>query len=422
MLSRLPREILGQGDVPIDGANRDYSVRELLEGVRDDESRRQRGRSAVGGRDSRLAQRIDSPYKGKIDFGILTIRQDENDAVLRRFPKLACEDRQRRYRIRTPDLPGGGAYTLAVVRCLEQGNTDAQAAARDLLEDLRPRFLLVIGIAGGVPAHEFTLGDVVVSNRIVDFSVEALIKDQATEYSLGGGPLHPDAAKLAADVSAMVTDGDLGAWNSRAAITLDRPPIDLAEDRFYGETEWKDSVRDKVTRHFKDRPSRPPLVTTGAVASSDRLIKEDEKLAVWLKVARQIIAVEMESAGIYKAAHGKVPFLAIRGISDVPGYTRHPDWTAYACETAAAFALAFLLNRPVAPIGQIDAAGESHVVHPLGPHHWRKQNNPRLFDTTISRRPSPSTSTTTNWVPTPESSSIRCGTNVVSPSRTCSNQ
>jgi hypothetical protein len=43
-------------------------------------------------------------------------------------------------------------------------------------------------------------------------------------------------------------------------------------------------------------------------------------------------------------------FLAIRGISDVVDFNRDPDWTAYACETAAAFAQAFLLTRPTEPI------------------------------------------------------------------------
>ena len=58
----------------------------------------------------------------------------------------------------------------------------------------------------------------------------------------------------------------------------------------------------------------------------------------------------MESAGIYTATHGRVPFLAIRGASDVVGFKRDHDWTAYACETAAAFARALLLTRPIEPI------------------------------------------------------------------------
>ena len=151
----------------------------------------------------------------------------------------------------------------------------------------------------------------------------------------------------------MVADGELDGWNSPAAITQSRPPVGLADDRFYGDDAWKESVREKIERHFADRPPRPPLAVTGAVASSDRLIKDDETLSVWLKIARQVVAVEMESAGIYKAAHDhKVPFLAIRSISDVVGFKRHPDWTAYACETAAAFAKTFLLTKPIEPIAR----------------------------------------------------------------------
>jgi nucleoside phosphorylase len=337
-------------------------VRELLEGVRDDGARRHRRRNdgsdapafgelAADTAQPRRGHPSASPHRGKIDFGILTIREDENVAVLRRFDKVATDKQQRVYRIRSLKLPSGGAYTLAVLRCLEQGNADAQAAASAMLEDLAPRFLLVVGIAGGAPSHEFSLGDVVVSSRIVDFSVEAVIRSEGHEYALGGGPLHSEAGKLAADLSAMITDDELPGWSCPDSLTKERPPVDLGEAHFYGTDQWQKSVRDKLTRHFADKPPRRPLAVTGAIASSDRLIKDDETLAVWLKFARQVVAVEMESAGIYKATHGRnVPFLAIRGISDVVGFKRHPDWTAYACETAAAFTRAFLLTRPIEPI------------------------------------------------------------------------
>ena len=111
-------------------------------------------------------------------------------------------------------------------------------------------------------------------------------------------------------------------------------------------------MRQKIKRHFGSSASRPPLAVTGASASSDRLIKDDDLLEVWQKIARQVVAVEMESAGIYKATHGRVPFFAIRGISDVVGFKRDPDWTAYACETAAAFTKAFLFTRPIALIAK----------------------------------------------------------------------
>jgi nucleoside phosphorylase len=295
--------------------------------------------------------RLGSPYRGKIDFGIVTIREDENAAVLQRFEGIATEERRRRYRIRRLTLATGGAYTLAVVRCLEQGTTEAQAATYALLEDLEPRFVLVVGIAGGVPSHELSLGDVVVSNRIIDFSVEAVIRGGGRQYALGGGPLHPEAAKLAADIASAIADGQLDSWSSPDAITHPRPGVDLSDKQLYGDNDWKRSLRGKLEHHVNGR-SRPPLAITGAIASSDRLIKDDETLARWLQIARQVVAVEMESAGVYRATHEhSVPLLAIRGISDVVGLKREPGWTAYACHSAAAFVRAFLATRPIEPVG-----------------------------------------------------------------------
>jgi nucleoside phosphorylase len=295
-------------------------------------------------------------FRRKVDFGIVTIREDEAEAVLERFPKMTVVEGRRRYRIRRLPLPDGSSYIIAALRCFEQGNTDALSAARDLLEDLDPAWILVVGIAGAVPSRDLTLGDVIVSTRIVDFSVEAVIKDQSREYALGGGPLHPDAAALAGDVRAMVVDGDLEGWNSAESLRLPPPPVDLAPANFYGDDDWQRSVRDALEHRFSGGVERKSRVVAGAIASSDRLVKDAEILGVWLKIARQVQAVEMESAGVYKAAHGRVPFLAIRGISDVVGFRRHPDWTAYACESAAAFMRALLLTRPVAPRAQ--AAGK----------------------------------------------------------------
>ena len=61
--------------------------------------------------------------------------------------------------------------------------------------------------------------------------------------------------------------------------------------------------------------------------------------------------MEMELAGVYQAAWGyRKPVLAIRGISDIVGFKRSPEWTRYACHTAAAFLLALLRSRPIIPL------------------------------------------------------------------------
>jgi nucleoside phosphorylase len=288
-----------------------------------------------------------SDVKGKVDFGIITIREDEFEAVLERLPKYARVTGRRQYNLRRVELPGGEAYLVAVIRCVEQGLGEAQSAAHDLLEEMDPQWLLVVGIAGAVPSDDFSLGDVVVSTRIHDFSVEAVLHDRAPEYALAGGPVHKASATIAANLPAL--KDELGLWNSPASIVVQRPPVEVNEASFYGNDGWSENVRKSLLRHAA-RPA--PVVTTGAIASSDRLIKDTEIVAVWLKMARQVSVVEMESAGVYRAAHGaSVPVLAIRGISDVVGFTRDSRWTGYACHTAAAFTRAFLLTRPIPPRG-----------------------------------------------------------------------
>jgi len=284
--------------------------------------------------------------KGKVDFAILTIREDEFDAVLERFPPFETLQGRRMYNLHRLDLPAGGSYLVAMVRCIEQGNTEALDATRDILEELQPRWLLVVGIAGAVPSDEFGLGDVVVSTRFHDFSVEAVLQDKESEYAMGGGPVHKDAATVIANLRAMKVK--LQGWNTASSIIAPRPPIELDEKLFYGGEDWQERTRKALTKHTA---RTEPLVTAGAVGSSDRLVKDTKILATFLlKAARQVLAVEMESAGVYRGASGRgVPAVAIRGISDVVGFKRDPGWTAYSCHSAAAFTRAFLRTRPVVP-------------------------------------------------------------------------
>src|SRR5678815_564259 len=115
----------------------------------------------------------------QVDVGIITILADEFEAVHRRLStKTKIVSGRREYNVfSVPTV--NGACTVALTRCLEQGTGEAQSVARDLLEELDPQWLLVVGIAGSVPVSELTLGDVVVSTRILDFSVEAVAADHS---------------------------------------------------------------------------------------------------------------------------------------------------------------------------------------------------------------------------------------------------
>ena len=280
-----------------------------------------------------------------VDIGILTIREDEFRAVLQVFPDGhgIYKGRHREYTLRTADAGQGARYRLAVLRQIEQGNGEAQEAARDLIDDLQPSLLLVVGIAGGLPSDDICLGDVVLSTRVLDFSLEARKFREHTTYNVGGGPIFKSIAAGIANLSAR--ESDLGIWWEELP---SKPSVTWAPSRLYGPTVWRRQVRGSLKSHFgKGLPAKPPTFSTGAIASSDRLVKDPKVLFPWITTARGILAIEMESAGVHRATRDRTPMLSIRGLSDIVGLKRHDAWTKYACAAAAAFARGYLRTRPV---------------------------------------------------------------------------
>ena len=298
--------------------------------------------------------------KGKIDFGIITIREDEFEAVLQRLPAQQLVTGRQGYAISRLQTANGDEYMIAIARCIEPGNGQGQLVARDLIDDLDPQWLFLVGIAGSVPDYEYTLGDVILATRLHDFSISASLEDQkertSQQFSTRGGGMHPEVQKWLSLLPALPSF--LEPWNTPEALTVPRPQVKFAKGNFYGSEQWKKTVRARLNRYFgKNSVRKKPKAFAGSVASSDVLLKNSKMAGQWLNTARDLKAVEMELAGVYLAAsHAHKPVLAIRGISDVVGFKRSPDWTTYACHTAASFLAALLRFRPINPLSVQEAS------------------------------------------------------------------
>src|SRR6266566_9342711 len=124
----------------------------------------------------------------QVDFALITIRPDEFAAVLQRFrTKVEKGKSGRTYGIAQVPTKTGKNCSVAVVRCSEQGNDTAQQVANDVINDLDPQMILVVGIAGGIPHETFTLGDVIVSTRINNLNVSKRFEDGKEEFDMRGG-------------------------------------------------------------------------------------------------------------------------------------------------------------------------------------------------------------------------------------------
>ncbi len=298
----------------------------------------------------------------QVDFAIITIRPDEFAAVLQRFPTQVQKGPSgRTYGISQVVTKTGKTCRAAVVRSSEQGNDAAQQVANEVINDLDPQILLVVGIAGGVPSDDFTLGDVIISTRIDNLNVSKRFEDGREEFDIRGG-IHPGISDVTS--SLLLYQRELAGWNDPGSITLDRPETDLRRfetDEFKAKiaegqknASWYKKVRASITSHFSNERNRTrqPLFETGTIASSNSLIRNIDIFVQWLQTARSILAVEMESAGVYQATqriNHQYPVMAIRGISDIVGLERDNQWTKYACQTAAAFAYAFVTAGIITP-------------------------------------------------------------------------
>lgn len=278
-----------------------------------------------------------------VDVGILTMKEEEFEAVLDQLGDTeVVQPKRRAYEVATLNT-AKGPCVVAVTRCAKQGNTFAQSAVNEMVEDLSPAFLLVVGIAGATPTEDFTLGDVVVSSHVHDLSLEDTGTGGERRFNAQGGPLHPKAEALVENLKA--TERRMKGWQD--LITLERPTFD--GDFGTDDDDWNRSIQKAFDWHVSSGRTRPK-VTAQAIAASDRLVKDPCYLVQWKSVLKGVSAVEMESAGVLVASRRKgIPFLAIRGISDVVGWKRSEHWTLYACHSAAAFAKAFLMSGVLPP-------------------------------------------------------------------------
>lgn len=290
-----------------------------------------------------------SSVRGCTDIAILTVRPDEFEAVLKRFPdRRPVIGGKNRYEYATVE-DGGGRTTVAIARIIEQGPGIAQAIARNTIEDLEPSWLLLVGIAGGVPDTEYSLGDVILASRLHDFSVSAALQGQPPTYESAGGPMHLDVERF---LSAIPGYRDrLNGWNSEDSIGVPKPVVEIPSDtnsnKYYGSHDWRAKVEKSLLHNFPHNGTkRNPSYLVGPTASSGILLKDDSLLGLWLKSARAVYNVEMELGGVYLAAryggNQQVRVLAIRGISDIVGLHREEQWTQYACHSAAALGYAII--------------------------------------------------------------------------------
>ena len=197
------------------------------------------------------------------------------------------------------------------------GRVQATTATVDAIRRWHPRYVVLIGIAGGVAAKGVSLGDILVADQIVDYELQKLT------------PKGPDIR-----------------WEVHRA----DPRLVGSALNFTDET-WQESI----TAERPDDGS--PRRHMGPIASGDKVIAFGAALAKYRETWSKLIGVEMEAGGVAAAAFQAAErpgFFMVRGVSDLADEQKSsPEvekWRQYACDVAASYAIALLRSGPILPI------------------------------------------------------------------------
>jgi len=204
-----------------------------------------------------------------------------------------------------------------------EGNIEAGVLAYAVSDWLRPRALLVVGVAGGL-RDDLGLGDVVVATWVYGY--------QGGKETRDGSTARPRTWRA-----------DLG--------------LEQAARMVEAAGTWTGSLTAQPSVQFKPIAAGD-VVLNSRTSSLARQLNQNYSDAV---------AIEMESAGVASAAHlsQSLPVLVIRGISDMADGKKHLSDAAglqpVAAAHAAAFAMAVLRELPWPAAGSFPGTGSGEA-------------------------------------------------------------
>jgi nucleoside phosphorylase/CheY-like chemotaxis protein len=269
-----------------------------------------------------LTQNTLAPQAGQVDFVMVTALEDERDSILGRlfnYRRLPPSDVDVHVYY-TADLdtafPDGstGTYRIVLMPLPGMGQRKAGPASVDAIRRWRPRYVVLVGIAGGVAAKGVRLGDILVADQIVDYELQKVT---------------PNGPQIRWEVHRT---------NERL--------LEFAGS--FADTSWRELI--KAERPETGLPTRH----VGPIASGDKVIAFGQALAALRDDWPALIGVEMEAAGVataaFQAAHNP-GFFMVRGVSDLADEEKDSGdvqrWRAYACDIAASYAIGLLKSGPV---------------------------------------------------------------------------
>ena len=201
-------------------------------------------------------------------------------------------------------------FGVAFFKFTERGNLNSSSQTTEIIRNFSPRFIVLVGIAGGVKKN-INLGDVAVSDNVEYYEYKKTDKEGEHPRPI---PVELPSKKLK----------------------------DIIEN--VGE-DWRDKIK---TSRPDGKPKEETKVVHGLILSGEKILsgKVPQDL-----LGRNPIAFETEAGGVGKAVYNtnrRSDYIVIKGISDYvdveESQALREEWRIYASEVAAAFSYGLILQ------------------------------------------------------------------------------
>jgi len=200
------------------------------------------------------------------------------------------------------------------------GNPDAAAAVAELVTLMRPRLVMMVGIAAGLRG-KCRLGEVVLSDRVVAYEPAAATVAEGVSTEIA----RPDAYRVAHSIQQDVTS------------YLADPGL---QDRLLPHTVIPAAGFSGIDA---DLVAKALTVRSATIASGEKLLRDPNKFQAIRTLHGKIEVAEMESVGVATACYrGGASFLVVRGISDFGDAAKDDRFHDIAARGAAIIAVDFM--------------------------------------------------------------------------------
>jgi nucleoside phosphorylase len=212
----------------------------------------------------------------------------------------------------------GGARNIVHVQLPEMGMTASAAYTTKAVIHLKPMYVIMTGIAGGLE-KDANIGDIIVATDVWNYNSGKYIEADNGETTTS--ELLPDSKH----------------------INMDRATMDklLA-------TDFKNQLVQIKNSFNGNAPSSPLNVFYGPMACGSAVVASKEVIDLVKSQARKVVGLDMESYGVYLACrdvcYPSVNSIVVKSISDFADRKKDDSRQDYAAYTSTSFSMYLIQN------------------------------------------------------------------------------